>query len=81
MLCSLCARTYECVLMNSDDLTGYEYVEDAEERQLRLGQLARYEAKLLTEIDRRDNNPTDIEQVGLFCLLQHVMTPRVVGDV
>ena len=50
-------------LTRNDDMTGYEYVEDMDERKKRLELMTTYEKKLIDEIRRRVNEPTDIEIV------------------
>lgn len=59
-----------------EDLEGYEYRESVEERKSRLNTQKTYQLKLRDEIRRREQNPTDIEQVEdcLFGIIESVCT-------
>jgi len=57
-----------------EDLAGYEYRESVAERRQRIKKQRRYEALLQQEIERRENDPTPIEQVedALFFIVETV---------
>jgi hypothetical protein len=54
-----------------DDLDGYEYKESEEEKRARMRIQVDFEKKMRLEIERRENDPTDLEQIE--DVLYHIM--------
>eukprot|EP01038_Epipyxis_sp_PR26KG_P007086 gene7086-9671_t len=59
-----------------EDLEGYEYREDDDERMFRISKQLEYQERLQSEIERRQTNPTEIEQVEdvLFDIVEEIAT-------